>query len=266
MVSANPVTLDFVDRDGRILATHHAFAMPAPEERLGDGCCGCGRREPHVPESARPWLDFFEAIPWPEGDVARILLAREGRLLDSLQAGEPPSLELGRPRPDGGRIAISVRVAHPRVRPSVVVLFTGDDGESWHPVAVDPDEGEVVLEARYLAGGERCRFRAVATAELQAREAESETFALPRRRRALFVQARQACPPDAVMLSAMIDSGGLGGVPPEEVSWHSDLDGELGRGIELQRALSPGRHEITVRAPDGLGGTLSERAIIVVGG
>src|SRR3712207_2391353 len=64
----------------------------------------------------------------------------------------------------------------------------------------------------------------------------------------------------------MIDSGGLGGIPPEEVSWHSNLDGELGRGTELQRALSAGRHEITVRAPDGLGGMLSERAIIVVGG
>ncbi|MPR13052.1 hypothetical protein [Microvirga tunisiensis] len=263
---ATPVALDFVDCAGRILATHHAFAMPAPEERLGDGCCGCGRYEPHIPESARPWLDFFEPIPWPEGDVARILLVREGRLLDSLEVGEPPSLELGRPQPDGERVAIPVLAAHPRVRPSVLVLFTGDDGESWHPVAVDPEEGEVALEARYLAGGERCRFRAVATAELQACEAESETFALPRRRRALFVQARQVRPPDAVRFSATIDSGGLGGVPPEEVLWHSDLDGELGRGTELQRALSPGRHEITVRAPDGLGGTLSERAIIVVGG
>ena len=64
----------------------------------------------------------------------------------------------------------------------------------------------------------------------------------------------------------MIDSGGLGGVPPEEILWRSDVDGDLGRGTELQRALSRGRHEIIVQAPDGLGGALSEKAIIVVGG
>jgi hypothetical protein len=159
---ATPVAVDFVDRDGRILATHHAFAIPTPEERLGDGCCGCGPREPHVPESARPWLDFFEPIPWPEGDVARILFVRDSRLLDSLEVGEPPSLELSLPRLEGERVAISVQAAHPRVRPTIAVLFTGDDGESWHPVAVDPLDGEVVLEARYLPGGDRCRFRAVA--------------------------------------------------------------------------------------------------------
>lgn len=38
----------------------------------------------------------------------------------------------------------------------------------------------------------------------------------------------------------------------------------VGRGSTLD--LPAGEHTVTVTAPDGLGGTLSERAIIVVGG
>lgn len=131
-------------------------------------------------------------------------------------------------------------------------------------VSANTNGDEVVLQTRYLGGGERCRFRAIATAELQSREVDSENFTLPRRRRGFFVQVTQTCTKTVVQFSAVFDSGGLGGVSPEKVLWHSDLDGELGKGTEFQRVLSPGRHEITAQAPDGLGGTLTERSIIVV--
>jgi hypothetical protein len=50
------------------------------------------------------------------------------------------------------------------------------------------------------------------------------------------------------------------------VRWRSSLEGELGPGLRLTAELGEGRHELTVTAPDGLGGTLSERAIIIVSG
>jgi hypothetical protein len=64
----------------------------------------------------------------------------------------------------------------------------------------------------------------------------------------------------------MIDCRGLGAVRPDEIRWHSDLDGELGVGYELAAQLGDGRHVITVTAPDGRGGSLAERGIIIVGG
>jgi hypothetical protein len=40
----------------------------------------------------------------------------------------------------------------------------------------------------------------------------------------------------------------------------------LGFGYALAPELRTGEHELTVTASDGIGGTLSERAIIIVGG
>jgi hypothetical protein len=69
-----------------------------------------------------------------------------------------------------------------------------------------------------------------------------------------------------VPLGAMIDCRGLVVVRSDEIRWHSDLDGDLGLGYELVAQLQDGRHLITVTAPDGRGGSLAERGIIIVGG
>lgn len=83
---------------------------------------------------------------------------------------------------------VFVQADHPRDRVSVIVLFTGNDGETWQPVAYDPPDGRVEVEIGRLPGGERCRFRAIATAELRSSEAETPTFALPRTPRRLIVE------------------------------------------------------------------------------
>jgi hypothetical protein len=64
----------------------------------------------------------------------------------------------------------------------------------------------------------------------------------------------------------MVDTRGLGAIAPSDLRWTSDLDGELGFGYALTPDLSEGRHELTVTVPNGLGGTLAERGIIIVGG
>ena len=72
--------------------------------------------------------------------------------------------------------------------------------------------------------------------------------------------------PGAVALRAFVDSRGRGAPAPQEIRWNSSLDGELGFGRELIAQLGEGRHEITAPAPDGIGGSLAERGIIIVGG
>jgi hypothetical protein len=151
----------------------------------------------------------------------------------------------------------------------VVLLFSGDDRATWQPVAFDPPDGEVLVESERLPGGERCFFRAIATAEFRSASADSSPFELPRSCRRIYLRLPDAhCPisPGAVPLGAMVDCRGLGAVPPDEIRWHSDLDGELGAGYELAAQLRDGRHVITVTAPDGRGGSLAERGIIIVGG
>lgn len=55
-------------------------------------------------------------------------------------------------------------------------------------------------------------------------------------------------------------------------TWRNPADGtrsgrsDLGVGYAIAPELGEGRHELTATAPDGLGGLLTERAIIIVGG
>ncbi len=120
-----------------------------------------------------------------------------------------------------------------------------------------------------MSGGERCRFRAIGIAELQSATADTDPFELPRAPRRVFIDA----PPDTcgipagpVALAALVDTRGLGPIAPQEIRWASSLDGDLGSGYSLTAYLNEGRHEVSVTAPDGVGGMLAERAIIVVGG
>jgi hypothetical protein len=57
----SPVSIDMLDANGKILATHHCLWIPAH----GNCGCGCGANSPHVPLDREPWLDFQEALEWP---------------------------------------------------------------------------------------------------------------------------------------------------------------------------------------------------------
>ncbi len=112
-------------------------------------------------------------------------------------------------------------------------------------------------------------FRAIATAKLRSATVDTGRFQLSGSRRRIYLQLpddRCGIRPGPVALSAYVDTRGLGAVLPNEIRWYSSLEGELGAGYDLIAILREGRHEITVASPDGRGGTLSERGIIIVSG
>ena len=265
--AVSPVSIDFLDADGRVLATHHCTwsRRHACGGGCGGGCGGCGG----VPLDREPWLELTEAIEWPGEEVSSLSFHRGGRPLHTLDVGQAPEVSVEGPHRSDDRLGVHVRTDHPRDDVSVVVLFTHDDGTTWQPVAFDPPDGEVSVPVDHLPGGSACRFRVLATAELRTATADTETFELPPTPRRLHLDVPGAdcpVPAGAVHLAAMVDSRGLGAPSYEEVHWSSDVDGDLGAGYELTADLSPGEHTVTVTVPDGLGGTLSERAIIIVGG
>ncbi len=258
---ASAISIDLIDVDDRIVATHHCFAS---RSLAGCGCCGGGA----VPEGREPWLDFAEAIPWPEeADVKRIAFHRGGEPLAVLEVGAPPRFEFEGPRfvEDGLELVLRIAVDGPA---SAAILFSADDGETWTPVLQDPPrDAPFRIDPRRLRGGARCRFRAVVTANLASDQRDTEAFELPETGRALFVALEAAhCAPGAIRMRALVDARGLGGVAPQDVVWASDRDGELGHGLDLDARLSDGRHAITARIPDGIGGTLAETGIIIVSG
>jgi hypothetical protein len=261
----SPLSLDLLDGNGQILATHHCTWLPAH----GGGCCesGCGGRG--VPLEREPWLDFCEVVEWPGDGVASIAFHRGEEPFHTISVGEPPSVSIEGPERTGSELVVRVMANHPRERVSVVVLFSADEGVTWQPLAFDPPNGEVTIKSDRVPGGDHCVFRAIGTAELQSVTADTQPFRLPLTPRRLYLdvpsdQCGIAAGP--VPLAAMVDTRGLGVIGPQEIRWSSSLDGELGLGYALTVDLSEGRHELTATAPDGLGGVLTERAIIIVGG
>jgi hypothetical protein len=260
----SPVSIDLLDANERILATHHCLYV-----RAHAACCGCGCQAGQVPLDREPWLDFHEVIEWPGDDVAGLSFHDGGAPFDRISVGEAPSVAIEGPEIQDGRLLARVVTSHSRAPVSVVVLFSADEGVSWQPAAFDPVDGQVEIATERLPGGDLCVLRAIATAELQSASADSEVFSLPRLPRRLHVLVPShdcGIPAGNVALSALLDTRGHGALLPPEIRWSSNLDGELGAGYDLTAALSAGRHQLTVSAPDGIGGTLSERAIIIVGG
>jgi hypothetical protein len=265
--AVSPVSIDLLDGHGQILATHHCTWVPA---HGGGHCgCGCGQGGSPVPLGREPWLDFQEVIELPEDGLASIAFHRGEDPFYTMEVGETPMVAIEGPEIRDSTLVVSIRTSHPRERVSVVVLYSADGGTTWQPVAFDPPEGELVIEATNLPGGQMCIIRAIGTAELQSATADTETFELARTPRRLYLDV-PACgcttPPGLVPLAAMVDTRSLGAISASEIRWSSNLDGELGFGYALTPDMSEGRHELTVTAPDGLGGQLSERAIIIVGG
>ncbi|NWF74184.1 MAG: hypothetical protein HXY51_14255, partial [Nitrospirae bacterium] len=161
--------IELVDGNDRIIASH-ACRTPA---MLGGGCRCCDG----VADIERaPRLDFVEALEWSE-EVTRIQINRGDSQIASLDVGQAPSVEISGPEWQEGSLILHVRVHHPRSRASLVILFTGDNGKTWSPVAIDPAQNDpLVVDALSLPGGESCRFRAVATAEFRAASADSDSF------------------------------------------------------------------------------------------
>lgn len=258
--ATSPLSIDVLDADGQILLVHHMLYSPP----RGCGCCGATS----ATSGREPWLDMDEVIDWPEG-AASIAFHTGDEPLLTITAGEPPRLEVSDPTRDAGRLRFQVTADHPRETPAVAVLFTGDGGDTWWPIAFDPVDGVVDVEESRLPARGRCRFRVLATAELQSASLDTDEFELAATPRRMHILApNDDCPIDAgpVSLKAMIDLHGHTMPGTADVRWRSSIEGDLGSGLVIAPDLSTGTHEITVSAPDGIGGTLEERAIIVVGG
>jgi hypothetical protein len=258
----SPLSIDLLDGEGQTLSTHHC-TFSVRHGGGGDGCCG-----PSVPLDREPWLDLTEAIEW-SGDVSSLVFHRGGGPLHTIDVGEAPEVAIEGPDHSDDHLTVHVEAHHPRDEVSVVVLFSNDEGSTWQPIAYDPPDGQVTIAIDHLPGGPHCQFRTIGTAELSSATADTEPFDLPPSPRRLYLDAPAGdctVPPGPVRLGVSVDTRGLGAPAPEEVRWESDIDGDLGSGYAIAPDLEAGEHTVVVTVPDGLGGTLSERAIIVVGG
>ena len=86
----SPLSIDLLDANRRVLATHHCRYVAA--RACGHGCDDCGHGGGSVPLGREPWLDFTEAIEWPDGEVAAIAFHRGGEPLHVTEVGVAPTV------------------------------------------------------------------------------------------------------------------------------------------------------------------------------
>jgi hypothetical protein len=239
-----PVNVELFDANGGLLVSHRCRLSDASQDPDGR------------------WLDLREEIPWfPK--VASITIVREGKTIHTIEVEQvAPTVEVNEPAPDGRMVELVWRGTHPDRSLTYLVEYSNDDGEAWRAIAPPQTESRLTIDSGRLAGGERCRFRVLATSGVRTSAGVSPTFALERKpRRALI-----AAPRDGASLRAGAPLALLGGAfspdcglaPDRQVVWTSSVDGVLGRGHRLLvPALSPGPHQLRVTVPDGAGGIAS---------
>ena len=88
--------------------------------------------------------------------VAAIAFHRGGEPFHVVEVGEAPLVWIEAPlAQDDGRLLVRLGASHPRERVSLLLLYSADDaGRTWQLVALDPPNGEVLVDPQTLPGGD----------------------------------------------------------------------------------------------------------------
>jgi hypothetical protein len=221
-------------------------------------------QDPHGPH-----LDFNEALRWSE-DAQKLVFRRDGEVVETIDVEQAaPTLEVAPPGITARTANVEWRAHHPDRELDYVMEFSNDDGRTWRTVGRCRGERRCEVDQRRLPGGDRCRFRVLASSGVRTAVAESETFALsvkPRRAHILTPEPGTevfAGTPVVLLGGGFSPDHGLS--DPDDVVWTSNIDGVVGRGHEVVASdLTAGPHIITVSVPDGAGAVaVSETTILV---
>ena len=215
-------------------------------------------------------LPFFIQIPWIPGiDRVRIL---DGDLVkaEQLRTPNPPQFETT-PTSMVGDEAIIVLINWSASDPDGDALtyslhYQCDNTSFWFLLASDILENNYTFDASGLPGGESCVVRVMASDGFNTAEIVTDPFfVLPKVADVhIFVEETPYDAESAILLKGMASDPEDGILPNESLRWFSDIDGELGVGSAISVMLSPGTHNLTLRAQDSAGNFSLANATIQV--
>ena len=246
-----PIICELADANGRLLVAHRC-SLPDHRQDPDADC-----------------LTLRESVPWFD-EAARLTIRRGREIVHSVEIEpEAPTVEVAAVAVNGQTAAVHWRGRHDRSALTYVVDYSNDDGATWRTVAPSRTEAKASFDLRRLPGGDRCRFRVLATAGFRTGAGLSEPFAVATKPRTATI----ARPADGAPLESgaplALAGGGLspdhGLSDPADAVWTSSLDGIIGRGHRLLAApLSDGPHTLTLSVPDGECGVARASVDVVV--
>lgn len=147
------------------------------------------------------------------------------------------------------------------------IQYRCSGAESWLPIEFGLEQQTYSLDTSWLAGGSSCTARVQATDGFNTTSAVSQPFSVPQKppSTSIVTELTSADPivnPVRLEGIAYDPEGGL--LSPDQLTWSSDLDGDLGSGSYLEVALSPGEHTITLTGLDSSGMTAEDSIRLTV--
>lgn len=166
-----------------------------------------------------------------------------------------------------------------------VIMYSMDGGASWEPIRANLSDTSTMVNADNLPGSTQAKIRVIATDGVRSNHADSGILTVPSKEprvqvtepaavRGTGAATASALPgsvweyrfPYGIVLSAEAEDVEDGPLSGDSVVWTSSLDGTLGTGVELVVGeLSPGQHQITVRATDSDGNQSAASFDLVAG-
>jgi hypothetical protein len=235
--------------------------------------------EPHraVGYEAGPQGELISGVlPFVPG-TARIDVLHDGVLVESrkVSASAPRVTLLA---PNGGEALAAEAVITVRWQSSDAdggelrhgLQYSNDDGATWINVAFDIAATELEVSLADLPGGDRCRFRVMATdGVLSARDLSNGPFSVGAKAPVPTIlyprPGTVISPDDAIVLEGSASDLEEGALETGLV-WRSSRDGVLGKGRRLDvDGLSAGTHRLRLEATDRSGETGVAEIEIVVG-
>lgn len=224
--------------------------------------------EPDINSEVGAKAGFYFVVPDPS-EFRRLRLKRNSATIFTAEASaHRPTIELL--SPNGGEMiaADSLTIRWAASDPDgdslrYFVEFSADGGTSWEALAVDWTDTELVVPKNTLPGGSDLRVRVEATDGFwSAFDSSNAAFRVTDNPPEVFLLSPQdettVTYGSLVRLEATTLDSEDGNLPDAKVSWASDLNGPLGTGLKIDRAVSdlkPGEHRITVTATDSAGNT-----------
>ncbi|MBN2147201.1 MAG: hypothetical protein JW726_07420 [Anaerolineales bacterium] len=212
------------------------------------------------PESGNP-TDvgyFLASLPY-NLEISQLQLTHNGSILNGIVANSPPTVTLTHPN-NGGILAGDLYITwtgfdansdplHYRV------LFSPDYGSTWNVLASNLTGSTYLVDVADLQGTGGGLFRVMVSDGFSVGEDQSDAyFSIAGKPPVLTVSSLlnggSGVQGSWFILSVSVYDKEDGLIPPESISWMSDIDGLLGTGNLLEVVLSPGIHLITVTAAD----------------
>lgn len=215
---------------------------------LWRGPAAVSRREtanadiPELIETEVPWFRDATAVELCRGEET--LARMEIECAPALAVHFPPREQL-----EQGRGVVSYRTESRSDRIAVAVRASLDGGATWAAIVSAKPAGKVDVSPLPRNFGEECFLEVLTTSGYHTAAETSEQFRVRPRDREILAwssaESGRVQLGQPVQLFAIVADGAA---PASDLSWHSDLDGELGEGARLTATLRTGRHRIEVRS------------------